>query len=82
MLTSVVDIQLTSTDIKFLSTRIQVNLEYKIQVRIEKSEVVDTLQDIDEGPIRQVLMLIVICCASAPFFPRSESEAEYYSSPR
>ena len=82
MLTSLVDIQLTSTDIKFLlSTRIQVNLEYKVQVRIEKSEVVDTLQDIDEDPIRQILILIVICCASAPFFPRPESEAEYYSSP-
>ena len=70
MLTSLVDIQLTFTDIKFLLfTRIQVNLEHKIQVRIEKSEVVDTLQDIDEDPIRQVLILIVICFASAPFSP-------------
>ena len=83
MLTSLIDIQLTFTDIKFhLSTRIQINLVHKVQVRIEKSEIVDTLQDIDEDPIRQILISIVICCASAPFPPfPSESGAEHYSSP-
>ena len=38
-------------------------------MRIEQSEIVDALQDIDEDPIRQILIPIVICCASAPFPP-------------
>ena len=70
MLSSLIDIQLAFAEIKFLlSTRIHINLVQKIQVRIEKSEVVETLQHIDEDPIRQILTLIVTCCASAPFSP-------------
>ena len=83
MPTSPIDIQLTFPDIQFLlSTRIQINLVHKVHVRIEKSEIVDTLQDVDEDPIRQILIPIVICCASAPFPPSLlESGAEHHSSP-
>ena len=83
--TSLIDIQLPFPDIQFLfSARIEINLVHKVQVRIEQSEIVDALQDIDEDPIRQILISIVIWCASAPFSPLPsllKSGAEHHSSP-